>query len=36
VGNDQASVMGGHHPAGGINIGPATTFGVVAGVTWPG
>ena len=31
VGNDQASVMGGHYPAGGINIGPAMTFGHVAG-----
>ena len=31
VGNDQASVMGGHYPAGGINIGPAMTFGYIAG-----
>lgn len=31
VGNDQASVMGGHYPAGGINLGPALTFGYVAG-----
>jgi succinate dehydrogenase/fumarate reductase flavoprotein subunit len=30
VGNDQASVMGGHYPAGGINIGPAMTFGYLA------
>jgi succinate dehydrogenase/fumarate reductase flavoprotein subunit len=30
VGNDQASVMGGHYPAGGINIGPAMAFGYVA------
>ena len=30
VGNDQASVMGGHSPAGGINIGPAMTFGYLA------
>jgi succinate dehydrogenase/fumarate reductase flavoprotein subunit len=31
VGNDQAGVMGGHYPAGGINIGPAMAFGYVAG-----
>ncbi|MEZ7003086.1 FAD-dependent oxidoreductase [Streptomyces sp. AD55] len=30
VGNDQASVMGGHYPAGGINLGPAMTFGWIA------
>jgi predicted oxidoreductase len=30
VGSDQASVMGGHYPAGGINIGPAMAFGYVA------
>ncbi len=30
VGNDQASVMGGHYPAGGVNIGPAMTFGFLA------
>ncbi|OIH85252.1 FAD-binding dehydrogenase [Arthrobacter sp. UCD-GKA] len=30
AGNDQASVMGGHYPAGGINLGPALTFGYVA------
>lgn len=31
AGNDQANVMGGHYPAGGINLGPAMTFGYVAG-----
>ncbi|GHG55386.1 FAD-binding dehydrogenase [Sinomonas cellulolyticus] len=31
AGNDQASVMGGFYPAGGINLGPALTFGYVAG-----
>ncbi|AXJ09128.1 FAD-dependent oxidoreductase [Arthrobacter sp. PM3] len=31
AGNDQASVMGGHYPAGGINLGPALTFGYLAG-----
>lgn len=31
VGTDQANVMGGHYPAGGVNIGPALTFGFLTG-----
>jgi succinate dehydrogenase/fumarate reductase flavoprotein subunit len=31
VGVDQANVMGGHYPSGGINIGPAMTFGYLVG-----
>ncbi|MCI5076491.1 FAD-dependent oxidoreductase [Oricola sp.] len=31
VGNDMASVMGGNYPSGGITLGPAMTFGYVAG-----
>lgn len=31
AGCDQASVLGGHYPSGGINLGPAMTFGYVAG-----
>ncbi|MDO5604007.1 MAG: FAD-dependent oxidoreductase [Paracoccus sp. (in: a-proteobacteria)] len=31
VGNDMASVMGGHYPAGGITLGPGMTFGYIAG-----
>ena len=31
AGGDQVNVMGGHYPSGGINLGPAMTFGFVAG-----
>lgn len=31
AGTDMASVFGGFYPAGGINLGPALTFGFVAG-----
>lgn len=31
AGNDRASIMGGFYPAGGINLGPALTFGFIAG-----
>ncbi|CAM3840403.1 3-oxosteroid 1-dehydrogenase [Pseudomonas reidholzensis] len=32
VGTDMASVMGGLYPSGGINLGPAMTFGYIAGL----
>ena len=31
IGNDMASVMGGHYPSGGITLGPGMTFGYIAG-----
>jgi succinate dehydrogenase/fumarate reductase flavoprotein subunit len=31
VGNDMSSVMGGNYPSGGITLGPAMTFGYIAG-----
>lgn len=31
AGTDMASPLGGHYPSGGINIGPALTFGYIAG-----
>ncbi|BCQ61389.1 hypothetical protein PBOI14_31390 [Pseudomonas sp. Boi14] len=31
AGTDMASVMGGFYPSGGINLGPAMTFGYIAG-----
>ncbi|WP_066270040.1 FAD-dependent oxidoreductase [Hydrogenophaga palleronii] len=31
VGTDMASALGGHYPSGGINLGPAMTFGFIAG-----
>lgn len=32
AGADMASVMGGHYPSGGIKLGPAMTFGHIAGL----
>ncbi|WBY03572.1 FAD-dependent oxidoreductase [Ramlibacter tataouinensis] len=36
VGNDAASVMGGNYPGAGITLGPALTFGYVAGLALAG
>ncbi|MGC1328833.1 FAD-dependent oxidoreductase [Pseudomonas sp.] len=33
VGNDMSSIMGGHYPSGGITLGPALTFGYLAGLS---
>lgn len=36
AGADMASIMGGHYPAGGINLGPAMVFGYLAAQTVAG
>jgi succinate dehydrogenase/fumarate reductase flavoprotein subunit len=36
TGNDSASMMGGCYPAGGITLGPAMTFGYIAGLALAG
>lgn len=36
VGNDMNSIMAGHYPSGGITLGPALTFGYLAGLSLAG
>ncbi|TKT76188.1 FAD-dependent oxidoreductase [Aquamicrobium sp. LC103] len=36
VGNDMSSIFGGNYPSGGITLGPAMTFGYIAGRTLAG
>ena len=36
VGNDMSSIFAGNYPSGGITLGPAMTFGYIAGRTLAG